>query len=227
MNRSRWLILGVCVAGWILLAWSVNWFTQKLAAEGGKEPSRLAYAPADDMPPAVDLASIQRAWPDTLAEPGQSRRLRAYLHDTAGTAPPPAASPGPAAAPTPEPDLNTLLASADPNAGKAKAQACKSCHSFDAGAPNGIGPNLWQVVGRDIASRPGYAYSTAMTAHQGSWTNELLYDFLAHPAKTIPGTKMSFAGLRRPEDRAAVIRYLDTLGGSTAAASAPAKGAAR
>ena len=107
MNRSRWLILGVCVAGWILLAWSVNWFTQKFAAEGGKEPSRLAYAPADDMPPAVDLVArdrilltmpvisiLQGFAAHSLAggqtDAHQPRRARSCIYDKRNTISPPA-----------------------------------------------------------------------------------------------------------------------------------------
>jgi cytochrome c len=211
MSRSRWQMVGVCVAGWLLLAWTLDWFTVQFAVGSASEPGRLAYKPVDDMPPHVDLASIQRGWPDSLDDPGESRRLRSYLHDMEGQAPPPSAT-GPQPAATPEPDLGTLMASADANAGKAKAQACVSCHDFSAGGPNRIGPNLWQVVGRDIASHPGFAYSPAMTAQQGGWTYERLFDFLAHPGRTVPGTKMTFAGFRRPEDRAAVIRFLATLG---------------
>jgi cytochrome c len=211
MSRSRWQMVGVCVAGWVLLAWTLNWFSEELVSERVSESGRLAYAPVDNMPPRVDLSSIQRGWPGSLDEPVQSRRLRDYLHDIEGRTPPPAAA-GPAAAPTPEPDLGTLLASADADAGKAKVQVCKSCHDFSAGGPDRVGPNLWQVVGRDIASRPGFAYSPAMTARPGNWTYDMLFDFLAHPARTMPGTKMTFAGLRRPEDRAAVIRFLATLG---------------
>lgn len=212
MNRSRWQIVGACVAGWILLAWTLDWFSEKLAAENVNSPGRLAYAPVGNMPPRVDLASIQRGWPDSLDEPVQSQRLRDYLHDIKGKAPLPAAGSGPAAAATPEPDLGTLLGRADANAGKAKVQVCKSCHAFEAGGPDRIGPNLWQVVGRDIASRPGFAYSPGMAAQQGEWTYERLNDFLTHPGRTVPGTKMSFAGMRRAEDRAAVISFLATLG---------------
>ena len=211
MNRSRWLTIGICVAGWFLLAWTLDWFTAQLVAGSASEPGRLAYKPVDDMPPHVDLASIQRGWPDSLDDPAEAHRLRGYLHDMEGQAPPPSAI-GPQPAAMPEPDLGTLMASADADAGKAKAQACVSCHDFSAGGPNRIGPNLWQVVGRDIASRPGFAYSPAMTAQQGDWTYERLFDFLAHPGRTVPGTKMTFAGFRRPEDRAAVIRFLATLG---------------
>lgn len=211
MNRSRWVIAGVCVAGWLLVAWTLDWFTAQLAAEREPERGRLAYYPVDDMPARVDLASIQRGWPDSLEDPAESRRLRSYLHDMEGKAPPPSAI-GPQPAATPEPDLGTLLASADANAGKAKAQVCLSCHDFSAGGPDRLGPNLWQVVGRDIGSRPGYAYSPAMTAQQGNWSYDLLFAFLARPARTVPGTKMTFAGVRRPEDRAAIIRFLATLG---------------
>lgn len=213
MKRSRWWTVGICVTGWLLLAWTLNWFSAQFTTESGSESGRLAYRPVDDMPPRVDLASVQRGWPDSLDDPGESRRLRSYLHDMEGKAPPPSAA-GPRPAATPEPDLGTLLVSADANAGKAKAQACVSCHDFSAGGPDRIGPNLWQVVGRDIASRPGFVYSSAMAAQQGNWTYDRLFDFLAHPARTVPGTKMTFAGLRRPEDRAAVIRFLATLGAS-------------
>lgn len=226
MNRSRWLILGTCVAGWIVFAWALNWFSAQLAAEGGGEPGRLAYMPADDVPPPVDLASIQRGWPDSLDEPGETRRLRSYLHDIEGKAPPPSAI-GPQPKATPEPDLGTLLASADAEAGKAKARACVSCHDFSPGGPDRIGPSLWQVVGRDIGSRSGYAYSSAMAAKGGNWTYDLLYDFLAHPGRTVPGTKMTFAGLRRPEDRAAVIRYLATLGSNPPSLPQPQGGSAK
>jgi cytochrome c len=214
MDRSRWIMVGVSVAGWLLVAWTLNWFTQQFAAEAQSERGRLAYAPFEQQPPRVDLASVQRGWPNSLEEGGDSVRLTSYLRDMEGKAPPPAAGPQPGAAPTPEPDLGTLLASADANAGKEKVQVCKTCHNFEAGAPDRIGPDLWQVVGRDIASRPGFAYSTAMVSQQGNWTYEKLYDFLAHPSRTVPGTKMGFAGLRKPEDRAAVIKYLSTLGGT-------------
>ncbi|HKX80289.1 MAG TPA: cytochrome c family protein [Novosphingobium sp.] len=209
-RRLFWLTAGGCVAGWILIAWTLNWFTGQLAAESGSNSVRLAYKPVSDMPPPVDLASVQRGWPDSLDQQ-QSRRLQGYLHDIEGQAPPPAATaPQPAA--TPELDLGTLLANADAKTGKAKAQVCMSCHDLSSGGPNRVGPNLWQVVGRDIASRPGFTYSPAMTGRQGSWTYDMLDDFLARPARTVPGTKMTFAGLRRPEDRAAVIRFLATLG---------------
>jgi cytochrome c len=76
---------------------------------------------------------------------------------------------------------------------------------------------LWGVVGRPIGSHGGFAYSPAMKAQQGAWSYERLDQFLASPARDVPGTKMAFAGLRRAQDRAAVIKYLATLGGSAPA----------
>ena len=223
MNRARWLAFGLCVAGSMMVAWSLNWFTAQLASES--EPGRLAYAPFEHRPPPVDLASIQRGWPNRAGEPGETSRMRTYLHDMEGQVPLPAAGPQTASAPTQQADLGTLLASADANAGKQKAQACRSCHDFEAGGPDRIGPNLWQVVGRDIASRPGFSYSTAMAAQKGYWTYDRLFDFLAHPARTIPGTRMSFPGFPRPEDRAAVIRFLASLGGKPPPFPQPGGGA--
>lgn len=225
MTRSRWLMIVGCVAGWILFAWIISWFTAQFAEEGANKTGRLAYKPVDDMPSHVDLASLQRSWPDGIQNPDEARRLNSFLRDMEGKAPPPSAA-GAKTAAEPEPDLGTLLASADANAGKAKAQVCMSCHDFSAGGPDRIGPNLWQIAGRDIASRPGFAYSAGMAKHPGNWSYDLLFDFLAHPGRTVPGTKMSFAGLRRPEDRAAVIRYLATLGGKPPPFPSPQDGGA-
>lgn len=218
-------MVGICVTGWILFAWTLGWLTAQLATDGESDLGRLAYRPVDNMPPRIDLVSVQRGWPDSLGGEGESRRLRSYLHDMEGKAPPPSTT-GPQPEATPEPDLGTLLASADANAGKAKARVCASCHDFSAGGSDRIGPNLWQVVGKDIASRTGFSYSSAMTARQGNWTYAALNDFLAHPTRTVPGTKMTFAGLRRPEDRAAVIRFLATLGTNSPPLPAPQGGAA-
>ena len=78
------------------------------------------------------------------------------------------------------------------------------------------------VVGRPVGSHAGFAYSPAMKAHGGNWTYDQLFAFLASPMRNVPGTKMSFAGLRRPEDRAAVIKYLATLGGGAPPLPKPA-----
>jgi cytochrome c len=120
----------------------------------------------------------------------------------------------PAAAPAPviiEP-IAPLLAKADPDKGKQTAQACTACHDFNKGGPNKIGPNLWGIVGSKPAEVPGYAFSDAMKAREDKpWTYENLNEFLAGPRKFVPGTKMTFAGLPKIQDRANVIAYLRTL----------------
>jgi cytochrome c len=85
---------------------------------------------------------------------------------------------------------------------------CRSCHSIKPGEPHKIGPNLGGVAGSAAASKPGYTYSPALTAAKIRWTDERLDAFLTSPAAIVPGTKMAFAGLKRAEDRAAVIRFL-------------------
>ncbi|HEX7873792.1 MAG TPA: cytochrome c family protein [Sphingobium sp.] len=198
----------VSVAAALGVIWSGNWFAHHLIPTD--ESGTFAYRPAGDFPPPVDLASIQRGWPNSLGESSQRNRLVAYLHDPMRQAS--AVMPFASAAQTaPPPDLGTLLASATADAGKAKAQVCTTCHDLTRGGPNRIGPDLWSVIGRDIGSHAGFAYSPAMAAQQGNWTYDRLFTFLASPAKAVPGTKMGFAGFSRPEDRAAVLKYLATL----------------
>lgn len=108
------------------------------------------------------------------------------------------------------PDFATLLASADPGKGERVFNKCKACHKVEAGA-NGTGPTMHAVVGRDIAAVDGFNYSGAMAGTEGSWTPEALDGFLANPKKYIPGTAMGFAGLKKIEDRANVVSYLQTL----------------
>jgi cytochrome c len=113
------------------------------------------------------------------------------------------------------PDWGTVLPVANIEAGKAVAGKCASCHGFDAGGANGTGPNLYGVVGAKPAAHAGYAYSTALVefgAQQPVWDYEHLYEYLKAPAKYVPGTKMTFIGLRSQEDRIAMVAYLHSLG---------------
>jgi cytochrome c len=105
-------------------------------------------------------------------------------------------------------DIAMLLASADPADGEKIFAKCKACHTIEAGGENKVGPNLHNVVGADRASKDGFAYSSALTGLEGTWTYEHLNEFLENPKTYAPGTKMSFAGLSKPEQRAAVITYL-------------------
>lgn len=119
----------------------------------------------------------------------------------------------PAAAPNPQPEesIAQLLASASVDRGKADIKVCGTCHDFEKGGPNKIGPNLWGVVDRPRASEPGYDYSSAMKAKGGKWTFDELDEFLTHPQGYIPGTKMTFTGFSRGAQRADVIAYLRTV----------------
>ncbi|MBL26258.1 MAG: cytochrome Cy [Rhodospirillaceae bacterium] len=107
--------------------------------------------------------------------------------------------------------LSVRLANADPAAGEKDAKKCATCHKFDEGGGNGIGPNLWNVVGRPKGGLSDFAYSSAITDLGGDWTYEDLDAFLTSPKTYAPGTKMSFAGMSKPEARADTIAYLRTL----------------
>ncbi len=108
------------------------------------------------------------------------------------------------------PDWGTVLPKANVAEGKSISTRCEQCHDLSKGGPNKIGPNLWGVVGRPRASHPGFDYSAAMKAKGGSWSYDELFKFLKSPGAYIPGTKMSFAGLPKAEDRINLIAYLRT-----------------
>ena len=115
--------------------------------------------------------------------------------------------------------LSELLASADATAGQAVFKKCAACHDASSGGPNKVGPNLYGVVGRPVASHEGFAYSDGMKAHAGTvpaWTFEKLNTYLTDPKKEVPGNKMAFAGVKKPEDRANLIAYLRSLSANPA-----------
>jgi len=138
---------------------------------------------------------------------------------TAAELNPPAAAPAPAAggpqgaAAAPPPSVETLLASADPAAGEAatKKQGCVACHTFNQGGRNGIGPNLYGIVGAPIAEVEGFTFSNALKEHHGKWTYADLDKWLTKPAAFAPGTRMTFVGVADPKQRADIIDYLRTL----------------
>uniref|UniRef100_UPI00258D7ADC c-type cytochrome n=1 Tax=uncultured Novosphingobium sp. TaxID=292277 RepID=UPI00258D7ADC len=104
--------------------------------------------------------------------------------------------------------IATLLATADPAKGEAVFAKCTSCHTINAGGANGIGPNLHGVVGEAIGQGAGgFAFSDALKSKGGNWTFDLLNEWLKSPKAFAPGTKMTFAGLSKAEDRANVIAY--------------------
>ena len=109
-------------------------------------------------------------------------------------------------------EILSLIASADLEKGERVAKKCVSCHTFSEGGKDGIGPNLWNIVNRPIAATQGFAYSKAFVEHAeqtgGVWDYESLFHFLQSPRKYIKGTKMSFVGLSKEQDRADVIEYM-------------------
>ncbi|MEO0871089.1 MAG: c-type cytochrome, partial [Pseudomonadota bacterium] len=89
---------------------------------------------------------------------------------------------------------------------------CAACHSIEAGGANGVGPNLHAIMGANVGAKPGYTYSGAMAGFGGQWGWEEMNLWLKKPSTYVEGTKMSFAGLSKIEDRAAVALYMNTYG---------------
>jgi cytochrome c len=128
------------------------------------------------------------------------------------------------------------LASADPAKGAEVFKKCAACHNAENGGPNALGPNLWGVLGEPVGQGAhGFAFSDALKSKGGTWDWQNLSDWLKSPKAFAPGTKMTFAGLSKPEDRANVIAYLNKQSASPrpmpavpaeAAAPAAAEGAA-
>ena len=135
------------------------------------------------------------------------------------------AAPGGGAAPAaeagPEP-IAPLLAAANVDAGKTVAKKCVACHTFDKGGRNGVGPNLWSVVGDEVAhERGGYSFSSALKQKGGTWTPDALNAWLWKPQAYAKGTKMTFAGLPSAKERADIIAYLNSLSDSPKPLASP------
>ncbi|MFA7456899.1 MAG: c-type cytochrome, partial [Micavibrio sp.] len=118
-----------------------------------------------------------------------------------------AAAPG-AAEPMAEPIL-AMIADADITRGERVARACAACHTFNKGGANGVGPNLYGTIGGPKDHIAGYAYSGALLEVGGPiWTYAEMNKFLWKPKAYAKGTKMAYVGLKKPEDRAALIAWL-------------------
>ena len=109
------------------------------------------------------------------------------------------------------PDWGTVLPAANVQSGQEQSQKCASCHTFTKGGPDGTGPNNWGVIGRKPGSKPGFSYSSDMVAFGAklpAWDYDHLYMFLKGPQAYISGTKMTFIGLKNPQDRINLIAWL-------------------
>ena len=170
---------------------------------------------------AVHIASGAIFTPPTASKPGYEI---AVTEQPAGAGAPQA----PAEVP-----IETLLPTASIQKGTADVRVCQACHTFQKGQASNIGPNLYGVVGRPVASVAGFNYSAALKAKGGTWTFDALNAWLKNPRADVPGTLMSFAGFDDESERADVIDYLNSnsdkplpLPKAAQAAPAPANPAA-
>jgi cytochrome c len=166
------------------------------------EPVPLPEAPSGQQAAAKEQAAPTTAAAGSSGQATEGGRQTAAVEQTAPAGAAPAGAAG---------GVDALLAHADLDSGAKDARKCGACHSFEEGGPAKIGPPLWGVVGRKIASVEGFAYSDALAEKEGAWDYQNLDAFLAQPREWAPGTKMAFAGLKKPDERADVILYLRSL----------------
>jgi cytochrome c len=125
---------------------------------------------------------------------------------------------GPVEAPKPfeVASVLALIPKANAENGQDIFRKCLTCHTPEKGGPTRVGPNLWGIVGRKVASVPGFAYSPAMKNHAGEWNWERLATYLHKPAEAVPENKMVFEGIKDEADLADLLGYLGKLGDSPA-----------
>ena len=209
MNRWEWGKFAAAFLGAFLLVGVCRWFAQEIYPPQYLERSSYKVPGVDDS--AVDLEALRRSWPQALESPDDRVRLVAYLRDMRQMkANGPAEDLGLPTAPKADeiPDFASAIPAASVSDGQQVAQRCLQCHVWDKGGPNKIGPDLYGIIGRPRASHPGFSYSTAMTSKGGTWTYEEIYRFLRSTAGYIPGTKMTFIGLPRSQDRLNLLAFM-------------------
>lgn len=123
--------------------------------------------------------------------------------------------------------IATLLGKADAAKGAEVFKKCAACHTVNQGGANGIGPNLWGVMGEPVGTgHAGFAFSDGLKKVGGKWDFETMSRWLTSPRKFAPGTKMTFAGLGNAEERANLLLYMNSQGSNLPLPAAPAEGAA-
>ena len=120
-----------------------------------------------------------------------------------------------------EQPIAAFLQTADAAKGADVFKKCAACHTITPGGANGLGPNLHGIMGQSLASKPGFAYSDALKSKGGTWGWEEMSAWLLSPKKFAPGTKMTFAGLSKPEDRANILAYMNAQGSNLPLPAAP------
>ena len=120
-----------------------------------------------------------------------------------------------------EKPIAVYLASADAAKGQSLFNKCTACHNAAPGGPNALGPNLHGILGAPVASKPGFAYTDALKSKGGTWTWDAMSAWLKSPKAFAPGTKMTFAGISDPQDRANLLAWLNTQGSSLALPAVP------
>jgi cytochrome c len=164
------------------------------------------------------IASVLTAMIVAMVAGILASKLVAPMHLEKPVYMPPGAAEGAAATAAAEPaapklePIGPAMAKADPKKGEQLAKVCQQCHTFAKGEPNKIGPNLFGVMAENIASVPNYQFSAALAADKGDkWDPDKLNQWLHSPQSFAKGTKMSFPGLPKVQDRADVIAYLQSL----------------
>jgi cytochrome c len=194
-------LLLVAISGWLGgLIYKVNYL------------DRPAYTISETPALTVDIGAVRRSWPQALGSDEERTRMLAYMRNMPKEIPGLVQTSVNVAPPAPEAplDLATRMSRADLTRGERSSRKCAACHTFEAGGAARIGPPLHGVVGRNIASVGGFAYSPAMQGVPGTWTPEELDAFLEKPAGKVPGTIMGFVGIPNQQERADLIRYLQS-----------------
>ncbi len=214
MNRFDWAQIPAAIVGAVILVFVANGFgymfyeTDNLTIPVYEIEGVSPFAD-------VDLANWQRDWPAALASSDDREKLAAFMK-TLNDSPDKivvatASTGGGSSGPKVVIPLANLLASADLAAGEKQARKCLTCHELEKGGDNDQGPALWGIIGSQRASVADFNYTAAMKEFGGEWTLDSIYDYLVNPRKYIPGTNMSFAGIRKDEPRANLVAYLRSL----------------
>ena len=155
---------------------------------------------------AVLFVMLLTAFSNLVLSP-RTPKVPGFALPTSGPATETAAAPKAA----PETPLPVLMAKADVAKGENDVKICATCHNFKEGAGAKIGPDLWNVVGRPVATFPGFVYSDGLKKIGGDWTYDKLNAWISDPKAMAPDTKMAFAGEKDEKKRADILDYLHTL----------------